>query len=331
MIKGLETRYRPPRLGVIGLGVMVPETPSTPAHPKEVPYFVLPRPLPGLEERPTSLRVMLPADDIDHVFPTAFVSYNTARLLTLVCDGDTCQRIPPDGPKPAPEPCQKVPGEPCPCGATAKGRLNVVLLHGQVGVYQVVIGGERRVADMLTELTMFRTLMGRLTGIDFTLRREPTPVQIRDKNGRRLSRTGYPVHLRWEGTVAQALAIGGADRPGLTAPALAEPHEEHDTEDVAGPAGLEADTRPTLFPSGVLPEAEEEWTVESCYAAAKRLDIAVPLYRTFLERTYGSADALSARALAEQRRTLRRAETDAAYAARVRSRITARANGGGGK
>lgn len=331
MIKGLEHRFRLPRLGVIGLGVMVPARGDTKGHPEEVDYFVLPWPIPGLDEKPRALDVMFPSDDIEQVFPTAYVKYNARKLLTVYCDGQDCREIPTEGEETRHE-CQRVPGEPCPCGATAKGRLNVVLLNGPVGVYQIVIGGERRVADVLVELGMYRGLLGRLTGVAFTLERIATPTQIRDARGNRMSRTGWPVHIRSSITTRQALAIGGQAPAGMLGlPPAQDPHEEGaDEQDAVATLAGGAPAQESLFPGQLAPTgtADEEWTIERCFAAALTIGVAAPTYRTFLQALYGApADQVTVRQLAEQGRTLARAAKEPKYAETVLSRIKARVEG----
>ena len=330
MIKGLEHRFRLPRLGVIGLGVMVPGKDGAKGHPQEVDYFVLPWPIAGLDEKPRTLEVMFPHDDIEHVFATAYVLYSARKLLTIYCDGETCQEIPPEGPKPEPRPCERVPGEACPCGATAKGRLNVILLNGPVGVYQIVIGGERRVADVLVRLGMYKGLLGRLTGVVFTLERVATPTQIRDKHGNRLSRTGYPVDIRSGLTTRQALAIGGQAPAGMLGlPAADHEEGEEEQEAVASLAGTVPPAQESLFPVAgpTGGGGEDEWTIERCYDGARAIHVEPAAYRAFLKALYGSEEGLTVRQLTEQGQTLARAAREPTYAETVRGRIKARTEG----
>ncbi len=240
MIRHLEARARLPRLGVIRLGVKVRTNGKE--YPKETSWFVLPDELRKLlGDRPEEIEVLFPSDDISRTFPCDYTRYE-GKLATLKCDGEEFVEFPKAGgerrgkcQKPADNPYAK-----CPCGAKAQGRLNVIILHpeAQLGIWQVLIGGEQRVADLWMELRFFRQLFGRLTDLPFLIKREAAESQIRKEDGTRLARTGYPVHVRCrEFGVEQALKIRGMDFKALpelvgTAKALPEAHHEEEAEEV---------------------------------------------------------------------------------------------------
>jgi hypothetical protein len=324
MIRDLLSKAPPPRLGVIGLGIKE-QIGTDREHPKEVDYFVLPHAIPGVVEHPTSLEVMLPSDDPEAVFPTGYVRYNSAKVCTRVCDGTTFTEIPMEGRRETGS-CWKTPGEPCECKATAKGRLSVVLLNGPVGIYQVVIGGERRCASLMKQLVLYRGMFGRLTGLVFRLERIPTKAQITDQKGRRMSRTGYPVHLLTDLVTRDALTIRAAERialpAGLTVKALgAAPESE---------TPVELDDAEHVVATGTDEPPEtvaEEWTIERCFRAAERIGVGSLVYRAALAGLYGSGDNLTPAHLAEQRDSLERAEQDGAFAGRLSRRLVALAEG----
>lgn len=218
MITRLQNRQRLPRLGKIRLGVQEHTAEGKP-FPKEVAWFVVPDELKlKYGERPTALPIMFPTDDVEALLPTRYERY-AGGLLIMECDGIQAIEIPKKGPELV-YPCKRPPGEPgkptpaCECRAEAKGRLNVIVLGGRIGTYQVVLGGEQRLADILSELEVFRRLFGSLTRINghpipFTLTREESAAQIRNAAGERIARTGWPVHVRCAFTAEMALEASG--------------------------------------------------------------------------------------------------------------------------
>jgi hypothetical protein len=233
VIKSLVERMRLPRLGVIRLGIKQTNARGV-DYPSEVPYFVVPDDLKGvLDPQPTRIPVLFPSDDPERVLACDYIRYQ-GKLLTLKCDGETFHEIAPSGQE-ATGRCRKVGREKCPCGAEAKARLNVIVLDGPLGIYQVLIGGEQRIADLLSELLVFRQTLGRLTEILFYLERVPTEIQVKKDDGSRLARTGWPVHIRCDFTAKQALrarglTVLGAGEPRAALPAA--PPEEEETEAV---------------------------------------------------------------------------------------------------
>ena len=194
-IKSLVERMRLPRLGVIRLGVKQTNARGA-EYPAEVPYFVVPEELRGLlEPNPTRIPVLFPADEPERVLAADYIRYQ-GKLLTLKCDGETFREIAPSGQETS-GPCRKAPREKCPCGAEAKARLNVIVLDGPLGIYQVLIGGEQRIADLMSELVVFRQTLGRLTEILFYVERVPTEIQVKRDDGSRLARTGWPDWARY--------------------------------------------------------------------------------------------------------------------------------------
>lgn len=266
-IKGLlESKGRLPRLGVIRLGIK--EHKNGKEYPREVDYFVVPTNLkPLLGEQPKKISVLFPSDDPQRVLVADYIRYS-GKLLTLKCDGERFTEIPKQGGEIVGA-CKKESGKPCSCGAKAVARLNVIVLDASLGVWQIVIGGEGRIADLLTELEIYRRALGRLTDIVFTVERIPAEIQVRKEDGSRLPKTGWPVHIRCEFTAAQAAALRGVAIPGLI-PALASP-----------PPIVEA-------PDEAVPEEphEEEWDISMCFRAAKQAGIDPPDYEFYLTALY---------------------------------------------
>src|SRR3990167_3015701 len=234
MIKTLARRARLPRLGVIRLGIKA-LTDTGKEYPKEVPFFVMPFRIADIVDEPTKLTVLFPHDDPERVLDASYIRY-AGKLLTLKCDGERFIDIKKDGTETLGA-CQKPEQGPCPCGARAVGRLNVILYDAPLGVWQVMVGGDQRLADLMTELIVFRAAFGRLTDIVFEIERVPTEIQVRTEKGR-LSRTGWPVHVRCSFTAKQARALRGLAPEAL--PLAIGVIEEHDDE----PAPDEPETVP---------------------------------------------------------------------------------------
>ena len=229
MIQRLVNRQRLPRIGKIKLGITVTkEVPDrenggmkTVSFPQEVPHFVCPPELTELYgDKPTRLPILFPSDDIEKVLPTRYEVYS-GGLLTLDCDGENAVSIPKKGPE-VRFACERPMGEPgkptpeCKCGAKAKGQLNVIVLGGGIGTYQITVGGEQRLADLLTQLHIYRETFGSLKAVNghpipFEIVRVPQTSQIRKggEDGERLTREGYPVKIVCHFTAEQALEARG--------------------------------------------------------------------------------------------------------------------------
>lgn len=264
----LESRGRLPRLGVIRLGVK--EKKDGKEYPRETEFFVVPDTLkPTVGEYPKKLSVLFPSDDPHRILTADYIRYS-GKLLSLKCDGERYTEIPRQGGEIVGD-CKKATGKPCACGAKAVGRLNVILLDAPLGVWQIIVGGEGRIADLFMELEVYRRALGRLTDIVFVVERVPTEMQVKKEDGSRLARTGHPVHVRCEFTAAQAASLRGGALLGLL-PALPGVVEEHEDE-----------------PTPETPEEEppiEEYDISWCYAAARRAGIDPPDYETYLRAVY---------------------------------------------
>lgn len=298
MIKSLVERMRLPRLGVIRLGIKETNARGT-EYPKEVPFFVVPDDLKGvLEPRPTRIPVLFPSDEPERVLAADYIRYQ-GKLLTLKCDGETFREIAPSGQESTGR-CRKAPREKCPCGAEAKARLNVIVLDGPLGIYQVLIGGEQRIADLLSELLVFRQALGRLTEILFYLERVPTEIQVRKDDGSRLARTGWPVHVRCDFTAKQALrarglqVLGAGDAIAALPPAPEETESEavHEAHEEEPESARRADSPPPGRPAEIVedflpdqppaPAPAEEWTVERVVGRATYLGVGPGTFKDYV-------------------------------------------------
>lgn len=217
MIKNLlAERGRLPRRGVIRLGIKVKSRDGTKDVPREVPWFVVPDELLAIcGPRPTALPVLFPVEDPERVFDCWMTRYD-GQTIGVKCDGENARCWDKAGAVDV-VPCARPPvaaGEAirlaCPRKCKPVGRLNVIVLDAPLGIYQVVIGGEQRITDLMMALELARATAGRLTGLVFTLRRVETIVQILTPTGR-IPKKGWPVVLVPPFTAAQALAASGRD------------------------------------------------------------------------------------------------------------------------
>ena len=212
-IARIADRARLPRLGKIRLGIKA-TTADGKEYPKEVHYFVLPPELRAkYGDTPTRLPVLFPSNDVDAVLPMRYERW-ARSLLTLACDGTTAVDIPKRGPEVV-GPCKREAGAAtCVCEAKAMARLNVIVLGGPIGVYQVLVGGEQRIGDLHRELSIFASIFGGLQMVNghpipFEVVREEAQATIRNTQDERIVRQGWPVHVRCTFTVEDALAARG--------------------------------------------------------------------------------------------------------------------------
>jgi hypothetical protein len=346
MIKHLAARMRPPRLGRIRLGIKKISA-SGAEYPAEVPYFVLPAELvERFPKEPTELDVLLPFDDLDQVLVTEYVRYSGSGgkgggILTLRCDGERFLQIPKNthdptmtGPcrRPMPEHGEPIPA--CECGATARGRLRVMLIKGPVGYHEINLGGDQRIGDLMSDLKVQLLTFGRLTDIPFKLLRVPTSVQVATDKGDRIPKVGWPVRLQSTFTVEQAMLARGRDPmvlPGtqraLESGQPTPPHIiETDEEALAHEAAQEEE--PDQDDTAPVPEAPPDDDISIAIGRAVALGITERAYRTFLEATYGEPfEALAVRSeiVAEQMLMFGGAESDMARSA-LKATIIAKVN-----
>lgn len=90
-IEGISEIRRLPRLGKIRLGIKKEGQKGT--YPSAVDYFVCPDEVKVVyNDRPTELKVMFPADDLELVAPQWYKCYSYSQGLICRGDGRTCRR-----------------------------------------------------------------------------------------------------------------------------------------------------------------------------------------------------------------------------------------------
>lgn len=229
-IKGLSERRRLPRLGKIRLGIK--KTSSGGAeYPTEVDYFVCP---PEIQRvygaQPKSLRIMIPLEDSNQVFPQAYKWYGSGSGLKCKGDGQVALRRWADI---EPGLQAKISGAhdpndlmeiPCPCPrlksgeCRVKGHLMVLLPDVSLsGIYQIDTGSANNLIEINSAIDFLRSLLGRIAMIPLTLRREPVEITYQGKR-----RVHYLLKLTWEGDLHAAQQIRDAAAT-TSLPALALP------------------------------------------------------------------------------------------------------------
>lgn len=289
MIHGLQ--FRPPRLGIVRLGIKVPNASGPGDHPVEVRYFVLPDELKAIfGPEPTRLPgIRFPFNDPEKNLHSIYYEKRAGRLLTLRCDGVEAVHIPVEGAERT-ERCQKDaadPWKPCPCGARAKGRLAIVVPRARVGIFEIPVGGFRRIGDLLGQLQMYKLLFGRLAGLPFDVERVESEESYRKADGTRAARKGYPVRIVSPFSGEEADRIAGAE--------------------VFAPAAITAGTPPPVAPGPIVlnagaeaPEHEEDdelpesgedddapWEISMGFRAAAAIGVSATLYERYLVNHYG--------------------------------------------
>lgn len=236
-IKGLSERRRLPRLGKIRLGIKKTGSGGT-EYPTEVDYFVCPPEVQAVYgPQPKSLRIMIPLEDINQVFPQAYKWYGLGSGLKCKGDGQVALRrwtdvepglqakIDNGHPKgsDAHDPNDLV-EIPCPCprlksGECApKGHFMVLLPEVSLsGIYQIDTGSANNLVEINSAIDFLRSLLGRIAMIPLTLRREPVEITYQGKR-----RVHYLLKLTWEGNLHAAQQIRNAAGT-ITLPALALP------------------------------------------------------------------------------------------------------------
>lgn len=280
-IKGLSERRRLPRLGKIRLGVKKTGSNGN-TFPTEVDFFVCP---PEVEAvygpQPTSLKIMIPLEDINQVFPQAYKWYGLGSGLKCKGDGQVALRRWTDIERGLQV---KIGGThdandlveiPCPCprlktGECApKGHFMVLLPEVSLsGIYQIDTGSANNLVEINSAIDFLRSLLGRIAMIPLTLRRVPVEITYQNKR-----RTHYLLKLTWEGDLQAAQQIRNTAGT-ITLPPLALPIPSDEGSGLSEEIVVEA-APPTLLaapalngstptpPLSTLPSKEDKPTRDS--------------------------------------------------------------------
>lgn len=294
MIKGLSEKRRLPRAGKIKLGVMVESNGRT--FPRATDYFVCPDPVKAVfGDKPKELRIMLPVDDPDMIFPQSLKMYRSGGGLFCAGNGEVARRWSPGGDLVERTcPCEYLDGDKPQCKPTAT--LNFLLPDVKMlGVWQLTVHGRTSIISLNSCLDHFAATFGGLRGIPFLLKLEPQETQRHDPKKQDMVRT--TIHVpRIDAPVSYAdvfeyrRAMGGKVEV-MSLPAA--PVDEIDDDVIEsepaspamGPSGLST-------PDGAGAPAQKTygWTVESCYRAAQSNGLTPAEYEAYLTAVYRSPD-----------------------------------------
>lgn len=298
MIHGLSEQRRMNRLGKLRLGIIVDPGGGKRPYPQSVNYFVCPpEVLAKLDtEQPRELEIMFPVDDPVVIFPQSYKAYKGSGrvgsgVLWCVGDGLVARRVGDDG---------KRYERDCPCELLDEGKckpvgtLNLMLpwVPG-IGVWQINTSNRRSIVSLNSDLDMYRGLFGGLRGIPFTLRLVDEPGERWDAEaGKMKPHTYHVLKLGTKRTIGEIVEWRKA---------LGKPVEMLMLPPGLGNAPRDADeTEPD---DDELPhdEGPVEWDVSYCYAQVKKLGVEADRYTRYLTGLYISVDAMTPKALAEQR------------------------------
>ncbi|OGM09081.1 hypothetical protein A2Z67_03800 [Candidatus Woesebacteria bacterium RBG_13_36_22] len=180
-IKGLSDRRRLPRLDSIRLGIKKKSAKTGAEYPCEVDYFVVPDKIKEIYgDKPISLDVMIPINEIDAVFPAAYKYYGSSRGLICQGNGEKAYRVNAE--------TKEMEDVECPCEHLESGKckqsatLMVILPKVSVGgVYQIRTSSFNSIVDIQSGLDYISALLGRFAMVPLTLRRVKTETHHDDK------------------------------------------------------------------------------------------------------------------------------------------------------
>jgi hypothetical protein len=186
-IKELSDRRRLPRLGKIRLGVKDVSQKTGGEFPRETDYFVVPPEVARVYgERPTSLDVMVPINEIEAVFPQAYKWYGGVRGLKCVGDGEVALRLKDE--------TQRMLAIKCPCehldSKECQRRAHLMVILPKInmgGIYQIDVGSYHSIIDVNSGLDYVQALIGRFAMVPLRLCR--SPKQTHAEGGKQLHYT----------------------------------------------------------------------------------------------------------------------------------------------
>ena len=171
-IKGISQVRRLPRLGKIYLGKKIKKSGGNPGcscgpeegcfkctYPKETPYFVVPQEVASVYgENPTVLRVKVPVNNLELIFPQSYQYYGSSRGLKCEGDLEIAHRLN--------EKTFTMEEVSCPCEHMDKecqkcGVLNVMLYEvSKAGVYQIRTSSANSIKDINSGLDFVAASLG---------------------------------------------------------------------------------------------------------------------------------------------------------------------------
>ncbi len=238
-IKGLSDRRRLPRLGSIRLGIKVQNAKGV-EYPKETDYFVCPDEVKAVfGEEPKQLDVMLPLNEIDSVFPTAYKLYGSGAGLKCTGDGETALRADGEGNmEERPCPCEFLEGDRPKCKQSAT--LMVMIPSVSVGgVYFIRTSSYNSIVDIQSGMDFVQVMLGRFSMVPLTLKRVPTETHHDAKK-----QTHYTMSLTFDGNIDAINLLRGDSQRVLSCPVYELPAPD--------------DSNPALDPVDIVADEEDE-------------------------------------------------------------------------
>lgn len=319
-IAGLSDRRRLPRIAKIKTGILV-QGAGGKSYPKAVDHFICSASDPALVERfhvlygdkPKTLDIMFPVDDVERLFPQDYKAY---KANGLACSGDglRARRWGPKG----------MIDMKCPCDWLDRGECKpVATLHFMVpklpglGVWTWTTSSTHAIEGLNSELELFHRAFGGLRGVPFQLVLEAREVS-RHVEGKGPQKTTIHVprlkserslieiveHRRALGAVPDQMLMlgpapereddddpepgdesGGEPRP--VAPTTPPPARPGSSASLGGSHDL---TREPAMPKMVGQVPGAGLLMDECFELAQRLDVDAATYRAYLTNVHGTVD-----------------------------------------
>ena len=255
-IKGLSDRRRMPLLNKVRLGIKK-ENAAGVSFPSEVDFFVVPDEVKEIYgDKPKKLEIMFPINDIEAVFPTAYIFYGKSVGVKCKGDGEKAWHVNPETKEMVERscPCEMLEARKC----KQVGRLLFMIPAVSVaGVYQMSTSSYNSIIDIGSGLDFVQAMVGRFAFITLEMKRIPTDTH---HEGKRQVHHTIQITLP-DGFNIQALADMRADNERIFTqaqyqlPAPVEENPEFDPVDVV--EGIKDEENNGKEPVNVTPETKK--------------------------------------------------------------------------
>lgn len=216
MIKEFQEKRRFPVIGKIRLGIRK-KTESGKEYPAETEYFVLddaPDVAKVYGEKPKSLEVMFPSDDLNLVIPHFYKWYSggvknkdgdvVGGKLNCYGDGDVAHYLAKRDPVTRVVPTRKCDGKACVDWMKGgqqqcKAAMSVFMLLPRVsllGLYQIDTTSVAAIQNFVNQMYLLKETWGTFKKGHFIIYRDPTMMSFADKDGKEQRREHYILRVR---------------------------------------------------------------------------------------------------------------------------------------
>jgi len=251
-IKGLSDRRRLPRLGSIRLGTKKKSAKTGNEYPSETDYFVCPPEVMEIYgETPKELDVMVPLNDLDAVFPTAYKYWGSSSGLKCQGDGETAFKVNPE--------TKEMESIKCPCDLLEAGKckqtatLMVMLPKVSVGgIYQIRSSSFNSIIDIQSGLDYVSALLGRFSMVPLKLRRVKIETHHEGKK-----QNHYTLQIVFDADITTLNALRSdtqrvLEHPRYQLPAPADSNPELDPVDIVEDEETQSEPPPEPPPDKLL-------------------------------------------------------------------------------